>query len=154
MRRKIVLGRQAVPLRVNLLNSTSFVVRYERISRKNLLGNISVLRTRTIGPRNKQKTKENKVCSGKYTNTRQDQKNKKIYRKLRRAQTGKGLAGSLANLGISMGSKAINSVLGYGPSKSKNKNVKRALNSDIANYVVEETQNKAKNKLTNLFGGA
>ena len=53
MRRKIVLGRQAVPLRVNLLNGTSFVVRYERISRKNLLGNISVLRTRTIGPRNK-----------------------------------------------------------------------------------------------------
>ena len=35
----------------------------------------------------------------------------------------------------------------------KNKNVLRALNSDIANNVVEETQNKAKNKLTNLFGG-
>ena len=62
-----------------------------------------------------------------------------------------------------MGSKAINSVLGkkiidkgienipnlvkYGTSKIKNKNVRRALNSDIANCVVEETQNKAKNKL-------
>ena len=53
-----------------------------------------------------------------------------------------------------MGSKAINSVLGYGASKSKNKNVKRALNCDIANYVVEETQNKVKKKLRNLFGGA
>ena len=64
------------------------------------------------------------------------------------------MAASLANLGISMGSKAINSVLGYGASKSKNKNVKRALNCDIANYVVEETQNKVKKKLRNLFGGA
>ena len=68
-----------------------------------------------------------------------------------------------------MGSKAINSVLGkkiidkeienipnlvkYGTSKIKNKNVRRALNSDIANCVVEETQNKAKNKLWNHFGG-
>ena len=68
-----------------------------------------------------------------------------------------------------MGSKAINSVLGkklidkgienipnlyrYRTSKIKNKNVQRGLNSDVENYVVEETQNKAKNKLTNLFGG-
>ena len=41
----------------------------------------------------------------------------------------------------------------YETYKIKNKNVQRALNSDIANYVVEGTQNKAKNKLTNLFGG-
>ena len=69
-----------------------------------------------------------------------------------------------------MGSKAINSALGkkiidegkkqlpnlfrYRISKIKNKNVQRALNSDIANYVVEETQNKGKNKLNNLFSGA
>ena len=68
-----------------------------------------------------------------------------------------------------MGSKAINSVLGktiidkgieeipncfrYGASKIKNKNVKRGLNSDIANYLVVETQSKAKDKLSNLFGG-
>ena len=68
-----------------------------------------------------------------------------------------------------MGSKAINSVLGkklidkgienipnlyrYRTSKIKNKNVQRGLNSNVENYVVEETQNKAKNKLTNLFGG-
>ena len=41
----------------------------------------------------------------------------------------------------------------YGSSKIKNKIVQRALNSDIVSYVVEETQNKAKNKLNNLFGG-
>ena len=59
-----------------------------------------------------------------------------------------------------MGSKAVNSSLGkklinksfdntpnifkYGVSKIKNKNIKRAMNSDIANMVVDETQNKNK----------
>ena len=68
-----------------------------------------------------------------------------------------------------MGSKAINSVFGkklidkgikqipniykYGTSKTKNKNVQQALNSDLANIVVDETQNRTKNSLNNLFGG-
>ena len=68
-----------------------------------------------------------------------------------------------------MGSKAINSLIGkkltdkgieiipnifkYGMSKIKNKKVQRALNSDVAEYVVEETQNQAKNKLNDPFGG-
>ena len=68
-----------------------------------------------------------------------------------------------------MGSKAINSLIGkkltdkgieiipnifkYGVSKIKNKKVQRALNSDVAEYVVEETQNQAKNKLNDPFGG-
>ena len=67
-----------------------------------------------------------------------------------------------------MGSKAINSVFGkklidkgikqipniykYGTSKIKNKNVQRPLNSDLAN-VADETQNRVKNSLNNLFGG-
>ena len=68
-----------------------------------------------------------------------------------------------------MGSKAINSLIGkkltdkgieiipnvfkYGVSKIKNKKVQRALNFDVAEYVVEETQNQAKNKLNDPFGG-
>ena len=68
-----------------------------------------------------------------------------------------------------MGSKAINSVFGkklidegikqipniykYGTSKIKNKNIQRPLNSDLANIVVDETQNRGKNLLNNLFGG-
>ena len=68
-----------------------------------------------------------------------------------------------------MGSKAINSVFGkklidegikqvpniykYGTSKIKNKNVQWALNSDLVNIVVDETQNRAKNSWNNLFGG-
>ena len=38
MRQKIVLEKYAIPLKVNLPNGTSFVARYERISRKNLPG--------------------------------------------------------------------------------------------------------------------
>ena len=37
---------------------------------------------------------------------------KKNYRKLQRVQTGRGKVSDLPKLGISMGSKAINSVLG------------------------------------------
>ena len=56
---KIILVKQAVPLRVKLPNGTkSFVARYKRIGSKNLPGNISVSRTRTIGPHNMQKRKK------------------------------------------------------------------------------------------------
>ena len=128
-------------------------------------------RARTVGPKNKLKTKK-KVRFALANTPTQDRARRIIIikkRKLRRAQTGKGLADSLANLRISMGSKAINSVIGkklidkrtenfpnifkYRMSKIKNKNFQRALNSDIADYVVEETQNQAKNRLNNLFGG-
>ena len=53
------------------------------------------------------KTKKSKVCLAN-TPTQDGEKNEKKYRKLQRPQTGKGLAGNLSNLGISMGSKAIN----------------------------------------------
>ena len=75
----------------------------------------------------------------------------------------------MAKLGLNMCSKAINSVFGkklinegikqipniykYGISKIKNKNVQRALNSDLAIIVVDETQSRAKNSLSKLFGG-
>ena len=58
MREKIVLHRRLVPVALNLPNGTSFVSRYERISRKQLPGNIRVSRTATAGPRNKRKTKK------------------------------------------------------------------------------------------------
>ena len=53
MRQKILFGRRAVPKRVRLPDGTSFVARYERISRKSLPGNIRVTKTRTTGPRNR-----------------------------------------------------------------------------------------------------
>ena len=66
-----------------------------------------------------------------------------------------------------MGSKALNSALDrkiinkridnipnmfeYGVLKIKNKNVKRALNSDIAYIVVDEAQNKVRKTTGSLF---
>ena len=41
----------------------------------------------------------------------------------------------------------------YGTSKIKTKKIQRALNSDIANYMVEEAQNKAKSSINNPFVG-
>ena len=170
MREKIVLGRRAVPKRVRLPDGTSFVARYERISRKSLPGNITVKKTRTVVPRNKRTAavKKKRVRFSLVNAPTQDRA-RRIKKKFRRLQSGRGLASTLANLGLKMGSKAINSVLGqklidkgienipnlvrYGSSKIKNKNVQQALDSDIANYIVEETQNKAQNKLNNLFGG-
>ena len=84
---------------------------------------------------------------------------KKITR-TKRAQTASGLASNLGSLGLKMGSKAINSVLGidsmisvfkYGVSKIKNKNVQHAPNCGIANYVVVEAQNKVRAKSNTLF---
>ena len=54
---------------------------------------------------------------------------------------------------IDEGIKQVLNLYRYGTFKIKNKNIQQSLNSDIANYVVEETQNKGKIKLTNLFGG-
>ena len=52
---------------------------------------------------------------------------------------------------INKGIESIPNIFKYGVSKVKNKNIQRALNSDISNYVVEEAQNKAKNKAISLF---
>ena len=170
MRQKILLGRRAVPKRVRLPDGTSFVTRYERISRERLRGNIRVTKTRTIGSRNRQTVRiKKKRVRFNLANTPTQDRARRIKKKYRRLQSGKGLPSIIANLGLKMGSKAINSVLRkkligkgiknipniarYGSSKIKNKNVQRGLNSDIASYVVEETQNKAKNKLNNLFSG-
>ena len=60
MRDKIVLRRRPVSVAVNLHNGISFVSRYERISRKQLPGNIRVTRARTIGPRKKNQKQRKK----------------------------------------------------------------------------------------------
>ena len=77
----------------------------------------------------------------------------------KRKQLGKGIGENLAKLGSEMESRAINSSLGkklinkgvdsiasifkYGVSKIKNKNIKRALDSEVADMVVEETQKES-----------
>ena len=53
MRQKIVLKRRIIPKVVTLPNGTTFTLRYERISRKQLPSNIKVTKVRAIGPRNR-----------------------------------------------------------------------------------------------------
>ena len=75
-------------------------------------------------------------------------------------QLGKGIGRNLIKPGFDLGSKAIGSEFGkkiintgidnipnifkFGVSKIKNKNFKNILSSDIADMVVDETQNRAK----------
>ena len=84
-----------------------------------------------------------------------------------RVQGGSGLASYLARAGLELGSKAIGSEFGrklinkgidnipyifkFGASKIKNKSFQRAINSEIANMIADEAQNRVKNKYDNLF---
>ena len=52
---------------------------------------------------------------------------------------------------INKGIDNIPNMFKYGVTKIKNKNVKRALNSDIANIVVDEAQNKVRKTSGSLF---
>ena len=54
---------------------------------------------------------------------------------------------------IDEGIKQAPDLYRFGTSKIKSENVRNALESDVANYIVEETQKKAKKDLNNLFGG-
>ena len=128
---------------------------------------MTIRRTRTIGPRSRQIRKK-KVRFAPSTTQRVAKRIVRKYRNQRRrkAQTGVSILENLAKLGIKMGSKVISSALGekiidegikhapdlykYGTSKIRNKKVQKALNSDIANYIRTETQNKAKDNLNNL----
>ena len=93
-----------------------------------------------------------------------------IYDRVVNNQTGSGLGSNLVKARFDLGAKALGSEFGkklinkgidnmpnlfkFGASKIKNKNVKRALNSEIADLVVNKAQGKArkKNNSSNLFG--
>ena len=87
MRQKIVLRRRIVPLKVTLPKGTPFAARYKR--------------TRTIGLR-KRRTRKKKVRFALVNTPTQDRAKriKKKYSRLRHAQTGCGLIGNLAKLGL------------------------------------------------------
>ena len=84
-----------------------------------------------------------------------------------RKRGGRGLASNLAKARLELGSKTLSSDFGkrlinkgidnmpnifkFGVSKIKNKNVKRAMKSDIAKMVVNEAKNRIRNKCDNLF---
>ena len=119
------------------------------------------------GPTRSARVTKKKVRFTPLTSLRERLARIKRDRASRKGQTGSGLASNLAKIGLTMGSKALNSALGrkiinkgidnilnmfkYGVSKIKNKNVKRALNSDIANIVVDEAQNKVRKTIVSLI---
>ena len=161
VKRHIILWKRANPKTVNLPNGRSFVSKWERINRKQLPINIRVDKVRTIGPRrNNQQIYFNLTREGF----------RKIKQKRKAArQSGKGLGSNLIKAGFDLGSKALGSDIGkklinkgidnipnifkFGASKIK-KTINRALNSEIADLVVNEGQGRARKKYnsSNLFG--
>ena len=171
MKQTVILRKRNAPKVINLPNGRSFTSKWERISRKQLPINIKVQRQRKIGPRkNNRMIYLNLAAPGFRKRNRRRKQN--ILNRLgpvydRVNQSGKGLGSNLIKAGFDLGSKAIGSEFGkkiinkgidnipnifkFGVSKIKNKNVKKILSSDIADMVVDETQNRAKNKYKTLF---
>ena len=174
VKKHIILRKRANPVHINLPNGRSFTSKWERISRKQLPINIKVTKNRTIGPR-----RNNRRI---YFNLARPAL-KKIRKKSRAAiinrlaliydrvnQTGSSIGTDLLKTGLDLGSKALGSEFGkrlinkgidnipnlfkFGASKVKNKNFKKALESEIADMVVSEAQGRARKKYnsTNLFG--
>ena len=110
------------------------------------------------------KKKKKKVRFSPSTSLRERLARIKRYRDSRKRQTRSGLASDSSKISLTMRSKALNSTVGrkiinkgidnilnmfkYGVSKIKNKNLKRALNSDIPNI---KAQNKVRKTSGSLF---
>ena len=146
MREKILLRRRVAPKRVTLRKGQSLVARYERVSRKNLPRYITVKKVQKIGPRQRRRTQkvevlENIVKLGAKLGASGFEKG--LFRKGFSADT-KALSSDLGQKLINEGIKQAPNLYRIGTSKIKNKNVRKALESDVANYLVEEVQKKAK----------
>ena len=171
VKQTIILRKRANPKVVNLPNGRSFTSRWERISRKQLPINIKVKRQRKIGPRRNNRMIYLNQAAPASRKIKRRRKNEAIERLMpiydRVNQSGSGLASNLAKAGLELSSKAISSEIGkklinrgidnipnifkFGVSKIKTKNVKRAMESDIADMLLEEAVNRSKNKYENLF---
>ena len=169
VQRHVILRKRANPKTVNLPNGRSFVSKWERISRKQLPMTIKINRVKTVGARRNN-------CRI-YFNLARDSF-RKIKRKWKQAarqaalqQSGQGGLGSeFFKTSLKLGSKVLGSEIGkkiinkgidnipnifkFGASKIKNKTINNALNSEIADLVVNEAQNRARKKYdsTDLFG--
>ena len=164
VKRHIILRKTATPKIVNLPSSRSFVSKRERISRKQLPMNIRVNRVRTIGPRRNNRQIYFNLARERFRKIKQKRK------AAARQQSGKGLGSDFAKMGLNLRSKVLGSeirkklinkgidslpnIFKFGASEIKNKTVNRALNSEIADLVVDETQKKVRKKYdsTDLFG--
>ena len=171
MKQTVILRKRNVSKVLNLPNGKSFKSKWERISRKQLLINIKVQRQKKIGLRKNNRMIYLNLAAPGFRKRKRKRK-EKILNRLGPAydrvnQSGKGLGSNLIKVGFDLGSKALSSKIGkkiidkgtdnipniikFGVSKIKNKNVKKVLSSDIADMVVDEAQNRVKNKAKSLF---
>ena len=143
MRQNILLRRRTIPQRIHLPNGQLFLTRYERVSRRYLPRNITIKQIGRIGLRSRRMKKAKKGGS--------------LFGELVKWGAKLG-AKTLFKRGISAGSKALSSeirkklidegikhaadIYRFGTSKMRNKDLKRALESDAANYIVQEAQKK------------
>ena len=171
MKQTVILRKRNVSKVLNLPNGKSFKSKWERISRKQLPINIKVQRQKKIGLRKNNRMIYLNLAAPGFRKRKRKRK-EKILNRLgpvydRVNQSGKGLGSNLIKVGFDLGSKALSSKIGkkiidkgtdnipnifkFGVSKIKNKNVKKVLSSDIADMVVDEAQNRVKNKAKSLF---
>ena len=152
MNTTIILKKRDQPKVVSLPNGRTYTVK------KKVPNNIKVKRGRTIGPRRDNR----RILLNQATPAF-----RKIKARRKAAQSGQGLFSNIAKTGFELGSKALGSEFGkklinkgidnipnifkFGASKIKSNNVKKTLESKIANLVVEEAQNRVKNKNDSLF---
>ena len=94
MRQNILLRRRTTSQRIRLPNGQSFLARYDRVSRRNLPRNVTIKRTRWIGPRSR--------C------TKKAQQGGSILRELAKWGVKLGVK-TLFKKGVSTGSKALSS---------------------------------------------
>ena len=171
IKQTVILRKRANPKVINLPNGRSFTSRWEIIIKKQLPINIKVKRKQAIGPRKNNRMIYLNQAAPALKKIRKKRKNEAIESLMpiydRINQSGSGLATNLLQKSIELGSKAVGSEFGkrlinkgidnipnifkFGVSKINNKNMKRAMESEIANMVVHEAVNRAKNKYENLF---
>ena len=116
------------PKKVTLLNGRTFYAKYEMVSCKNLPRNITFRRTRTIGRQKQRRQREVGMISGLFT-------------------TGLKFGSKFLNSAIRQkiaedGIKQIPHNYNTGVSRVSNQILKRALESDLANYAVKKTQDQ------------
>ena len=168
VKRHKILRQRATPKTVNLPNGRSFVSKWEIISRKQLPMNIRVNRVRTIGARRNNRRIYFNLARDAFRKIKR--KRKAAIRAAAAQQSGQGHGSNFVKIGLDLGSKVLESDIGkklinkgigsipnifkFGASKIKNKTVNRALNSEIADLVVNEAQKKVRKKYdsTDLFG--
>ena len=168
VKQTVILRKRAIPKVVNLPNGRSFTSRWERISRKQFPINIKVKKQRAICPRRNNRMIYLNQAAPALRKIRRRRKNETIDRLMpiydRINQSGSGLATNLLQKSIELGSRAVGSefckrlinkgidnIFKFGVSKINNKNMKRAVESEIANMVVDEAVKRTKNKYENLF---